>query len=155
MHPPDAQCWDDDVEGTEIGSYLPSGREASVSAWLEMNAPGGAPLDLSGGQHAQYLAPQFGDATINPQQLMLQPNGFAIDFPYQVSGADFGTPFFGGPLENHQLGQLVYYGAGLADAPNLPTTYPEVDPCAPSGDFIPGAPMFPVALPTESHVLEN
>ena len=146
-HPPDAQWWDDDVEGTEIGSYFPSGREASVSAWLEMNAPGGAPSDLSGGQHAQYLAPQVGDATVDPQQLTLQLNGFAMDFSYQVSGADFGTPFLGGSLENHQL--------GLADAPNLSTTYPEVDPCPPSGEFIPGAPMFPVALPTDSHVLEN
>jgi hypothetical protein len=86
---------------------------------------------------------------------MLQPNAFAMDFSGQVPGADFGTPFLGASLENHQLGQVGYYGTGLADAPNLPATYPEVDPCPPAGDFIPSAPMFPVALPTVSHVLEN
>lgn len=155
LHPPDAQWWDDDVEGTEIGPYFPSGREASVSAWFEMNAQGGLQSDLSGGQHAQYLAPQVGDATVDPQQLMLQPNAFGMDFSGQVPGADFGTPFLGVSLENHQLGQVGYYGTGLANAPNLAATYPEADPCSPTGDFISGASTFPVTLHTESHALDN
>jgi hypothetical protein len=154
-YPPDAQWWDDDVEGTEIGRPFPSGREANVSAWLEMSTQGGVPSDLSGGQHAQYLAAQVGDATVDPQQLMLQPNAFGMDFSGQVPGADFGTPFLGGSLETDQLGQTGYYGTGLADTPNFPVTYPEVDPCPPAGDFIFGAPMFPVTLHTVSHVLGN
>lgn len=155
MHPPNAEWWDDDVEGTEIGPYLASGQEASVSAWLEMSTQGGGPSDLSGGQHAHYPAGQVGDVTVDPQNLILQPNAFGMDFSGQASGPDFGTPFPGGSLETCHLGQLGYYGTALADTPNLPATCPEFDPCSPAGEFIPGESVFPVTLPSVSHDLDN
>jgi hypothetical protein len=154
LHSLDAQWWDDDVESTEIGPYFPSGREASISAWLEMNSQGGVPSDLSGGQYAQYLAAQVGDATVDPQNLMLRPNASGLDFPSQVWDANLGTPFLEGSLENDQLEQVGFNGTGLVDAPNPPVTYPEVDPCSPASAFIPDQPMF-VALQPASHDLDN
>ena len=120
-----------------------------------MGAQGGAPSDLLGGQHAHYPAAQVGDATVDPQQLMIQPNGFGMHLPGQVLGADFGSTFLGGPLDTYQLGQLAYYGTELADTPNFPVTYPEFAPCSPAGDFISGAHEFLVTFPAESHALGN
>ncbi|KAH6855990.1 hypothetical protein B0I37DRAFT_66409 [Chaetomium sp. MPI-CAGE-AT-0009] len=162
MHSPEPQWWmgDDDSESTEIGPPFPSGRETSVSAWLETRAQVGVPSNLLGGQHAHCLAAHgtgVGDATVDPQDLMIQPNAVGMGFSEQVSGAGFGPPFPGAPLESCNFGQTGYYDTGLADAPNVaPTnTYPEIDPCSPAGDFIPGAPVFAVTFRPVSHVLEN
>ncbi|KAK3294231.1 uncharacterized protein B0H64DRAFT_182668 [Chaetomium fimeti] len=160
MHPLEAQWWtgDADTEGNEIGPYLTSGRETSVSAWLEMSAQVGVPSDLSGGQHAHCLATygtEAGDATVDPQNLMIQPSTFGLDFSGQVPGADFDPPFPGASLESDHLGEAVYYGTGPADAPNPAPTYPEFDPYSPAGDSIPGAPVFSAAFSPVSHVLDN
>ena len=129
----------------------------SLSTWHEIGFEhAGMPSDLSGGRQAHCLAAHgTGNVTVDPQHSTFGPDALEIDFSGQVLGADL-PPFFpeGVPDSCFQA-ESGFYGAGLGYPVNLSATYPGQSPCYPTGDSIPGAPVFSVDFPPVSHVSDE
>ncbi|KAK4041593.1 hypothetical protein C8A01DRAFT_14659, partial [Parachaetomium inaequale] len=141
----------------EIGPRLPFGQETSLSTWPEIGFEhADMPSDLSGGRQAHCLAVHgTGDITVDPQYLTFGPDALGLDFSGQVLGVGLPPLFPEGVPDSCYHGETGFYGTELGYPVNVSATYPAQSPCYPTGDSIPGAPVFSVAFPPVSHASDE
>jgi hypothetical protein len=114
------------------------------------------PSDLSGGRQAHCLAIHgTGDVTVDPQHLTFGPDAPEVDCSGQVLGAALPPLFPEGVLDSCYQVESGFHGTGLGYPVNVSSTYVDQNPCYPTGDSIPGAPVFSVAFPTDSHAWDE